>query len=820
MNKKLPLLLLFTAIAATGFAQSDSVINRNIRALQSYADAKPIEKVHLHLDRQLYFPGDTIWFKAYVVLGAEHKLSALSGILYAELISPKDTVIKRLNLELNAGTAPGDFELPFNIAPGTYRIRAYTSWMRNFGQEYFFDQLITVSGFSTALAPVQGTAGKLSGSPVPGKVDLQFFPEGGDLVNGLRSKVAFKAINQNGVAEEVQGSIVDNAGNEVATFASQHLGMGAFPLQPQKGKNYIAKVTAADGSMFNVPLPAAKDAGFTLSVNNNLGDSLYVKVAAINVADSAFYLMAQSGGKHYFAAAHKLANTAFTASIPKSRFPTGIVQFTLFSQSGEPLNERVIFIQNDDQLKLQLIADQQSYAPGEKVKLSLQANNPDGTQATGSFSVSVIDESKIPVNEQAENTIFTDLLLKSEISGYIQEPNYYFIKPDDKTRADLDLLMLTQGYRRFEWKKILSGDVSKSAFQPEHGFTIFGTVTTPAGKPAAKGEVILTSVKNHLLMDTLTDDNGRFSFENIALTDTATIIINSKKANGGGNVKTIVDKPDYPSANGYLPLVALGTHSGQAISLSAEQVQLAYKAWKQDSLKHIIQLKEVIIKDRKVDPFHPDYTKLVKYSANLNGPGNANQVIIADDSFLSYSSLAAALTGKIHGAVIGSGGAVSYRALNRHLTGPVKHMAIYVDGVMVEDNELENISPSQVYSVEVLTSAMYYAIYGSSATGGALIVTLKNGMELSEPIKAVPGLTFVKYAGYYKSKEHYQAAYNVNESYSRKGNKAVYWATFETGKKESSVIFGYDHDNLEKTYYIIVEGISVDGKLGSYLLRI
>jgi len=111
MNRKLPLLLLFTAIAATGFAQSDSVINRNIRALESYTDAKPIEKVHLHLDRQLYFPGDTVWFKAYVVLGAEHKLSALSGILYAELISPKDSVIKRLNLELNAGTAPGDFEL-------------------------------------------------------------------------------------------------------------------------------------------------------------------------------------------------------------------------------------------------------------------------------------------------------------------------------------------------------------------------------------------------------------------------------------------------------------------------------------------------------------------------------------------------------------------------------------------------------------------------------------------------------------------------------------------------------------------------------------
>src|SRR6185312_15600845 len=183
------IVLLFFGFSA--YAQTDSlIISRNINALQNYASDHPIEKVHLHLDRQLYFPGDTVWFNAYVVLGGDHRLSALSNILYVELINPKDSVLKRLTLGLNAGTAPGDFDLQYDIAPGAYRVRAYTNWMRNFGSEYFFDQAITVAGFSTSIEPGRLSAVKVSESHIPDKVDLQFFPEGGDLINGLRSKVA------------------------------------------------------------------------------------------------------------------------------------------------------------------------------------------------------------------------------------------------------------------------------------------------------------------------------------------------------------------------------------------------------------------------------------------------------------------------------------------------------------------------------------------------------------------------------------------------------------------------------------------------------
>lgn len=804
--------LIFTIVLATvlfkAHAQSDSVLRRNLRALENYAATHPIEKVHLHLDRQFYFPGDTIWFKAYTVIGPEHKLSVLSRILYVELISPKDSLIKRLTLGLQAGTAPGDFELPYNATPGLYRIRAYTNWMRNFGAEYFFDELVNVSGFNTAPPVVTSN---------DSKVEMQFFPEGGALVNGLRSKVAFKAVNADGIAEEVQGSIIDNAGNEVATFTSQHLGMGAFPLQPATGKQYIAKVTTADGSRFSVLLPQSADAGYSLTINNSPGDSIYVKVSAKNVTDTAFYLLAQSGGKYYYAAAHKLEDKTYAEAIEKSRFPTGIVQFALFGQNGEPLNNRVVFIQHDDRLKLEVNTDKQSYAPGEEVKLSISAKDNDNQPVAGTFSVSVTDESQAPGDEAAENTIVSDILLQSETGGLITGANYYFINPTEKTKTDLDLLMLTQAYHRFTWQKILA-DKDSILYKPEKGFTISGSVSTPGGKPVAKGKVILTSTKNMLVLDTLTGNNGKFAFENIVLPDTARLVINARQANGKENVVLTIDKPDFPAINpinrkqvGYI---------ANHFKPDAEQVKQAYAVWRQDSLGHTIMLKEVKVKDKPIDPFHPDYTKILKYSANLNGPGVANQVYLAGDELLKYTTLPEALAGKLNDVELpwkpsfgkGAGAAYSRREIMRHLTGPAKPMAIYINGVQGPPDALNWINPADVYSVEVLTSAMYSSIYGSDAAGGALIVTLKNGSEIPDRQIMSPGLIMYRYNGFYKAFQFKLLNFSATRGVTAAGNReTICWLPeISIGNDTTARFFNKEG---KAPCRVIAEGIGGDGQM-------
>ena len=285
MIKKLQLFASLFFACAWAHAQSDFLVISHTNALQAYADKYPVEKIHLHLDRPWYGFGDTIWFKAYTVVGPEHRLSALSGALYAELINDKDSVVRRLTLAINSGVSAGEFILPFNYKSGVYRLRAYTNWMRNAGPDYFYDQRIMVSGLNSIETKGNKSNQALTNNAAPsnqGNIDVQFFPEGGELVNGLRSKVAVKAVSSNGLSEEIQGVITDAGGNELASFSTQHLGMGQFALVPKKGEKYKARVTTGNGRSFSIDLPVAKDAGFALAINNNNPDSLYLKVAANN----------------------------------------------------------------------------------------------------------------------------------------------------------------------------------------------------------------------------------------------------------------------------------------------------------------------------------------------------------------------------------------------------------------------------------------------------------------------------------------------------------------------------------------------------------
>ncbi|MDR3697831.1 MAG: carboxypeptidase-like regulatory domain-containing protein, partial [Mucilaginibacter sp.] len=274
--------------------EADTGLTAMTGKLNDFATKYPIEKAYLQTDKSNYDVFDTIWYKAYTVAGQQHQLSALSGVLYAELINAKDSVALRQVLHLTSGAAWGDMVLTGAVKQGDYQLRAYTNWMRNAGPEYFFNKKIHVGGYEAA-PPVKQT--------VQANPDVQFFPEGGELVTGLRSKVAVKSIAPNGLGLDINGTIVDNEGNVIVDFATQHLGMGAFAFTPQSGKTYKARIKTGIGeTAFEVELPKAKEAGFTLGINNSSPDSIFLKVAANEALfqqkqHSAFYVIAQTGGK-------------------------------------------------------------------------------------------------------------------------------------------------------------------------------------------------------------------------------------------------------------------------------------------------------------------------------------------------------------------------------------------------------------------------------------------------------------------------------------------------------------------------------------------
>jgi hypothetical protein len=1019
MNYKKVLLsmLLIAGLSIACYAQSDTSRLLNIVSrLDTLTSTHPVEKVYLHTDRPYYVPGDTIWFKAYLTITDKHQLSALSGVLYADLIDKQSKIIRSMRLRVLGGTAKGDIALADSLPDGVYRLRAYTNWMRSNPPEYFFERSITIAGpragqvelhstfkeitadnttarhallnytdkfgrpFSgrevkyeivqngksgatktimtdrsgnvdIILPPITGTSAsnselttriKLYGQIVANKNvkitqsaknDVQFFPESGNQVIGVRSKTAFKAIGADGNGVHVKGKIVDNDGTEIAYFESQHLGMGVFAMTPQTGKTYRAKITYDDGSEDTFTLPMATQSGFVLAVNNSDSARLTLRVIANSEffeqkKNTTFFIVGQMGGKVCYSTFGKLDNPVFTSSILKSRFATGIIQFTLFSAAAEPLCERIAFIQNDDQLKLNLQADKAIFASREQVKMNISVTNHDNLPVSGSFSVAVMSESRVPVNENVETGINTYLLLTSDLKGYIEQPGYYFNQHNDKTRADLDVLMLSQGYRRFEWKELLAGRYPVTSFQPEQSLSLSGTIMLPSGKPVVNGPVRILASKSNILIDTVTNTDGRFSFPDLDFPDSTKLVLMARKPNEGKNVNLVITQNPsakvYPKNNtasvmdnafaGAITHDArpgleiadtsasriAGVNKLKEVNIKARRPQTAeeeklygtsliYKIkmstladyltladgikWRvpgirkmgdslsyeghnltlvvdglpmenQDILLFInpvdvqdATIKEssntlyittkasagtdiVKLKDVNITATRSKRPQASPLSANLNGPGNADQ-IISSKNLENAGRLVDYLSTHIFGITYNS--TTGEFRLTRSTSINPQPIAIILDGAQVSGDAISTMEADEVASVEFLKSIGYLAIYGSNASGGALIITTKRGNDADDSYKfeSVPGNIYLNFNGFYKARQFYSPKYVSTQANSGTPDlrKTIYWnPNVITGKDGKANVDFYNSDG-KGVYRAVIEGIDVNGNIGHYVYR-
>jgi len=891
------LFLITGFIFTTAFiGPGDGTVQKVAAKLDKWAASNPPEKVYLQFDKPYYSVGDDIWFKAYITLGGLHQLSGLSGILNVELLDDRDSIKQHIKLPVQSGLTWGDFALSDTLAEGNYRIRAYTNWMRNAGEDYFFDKQIAVINaisnkvFAKAAYAYTIEKGKekinallnytdANGAPYTAKevkytvelndrtvthgkgitddkgnlqvsfvntlttsftagrmvtnivldksetitktipvkatsdnVDVQFFPEGGSLVNGIHSKVAFKAVGADGLGADIKGTIIDDKLNTVASFSSQHLGMGAFMLDPVAGVIYKAHVIFADGSSKDMELPKAVDKGYVLTINTDAPDKLNIKITTSRElltgnTDDTLSLVAQSGGQIYYAARSNPGSTNFTATVPRDRFPSGIAQFTLFSSKGEPLNERLVFIQNPDQLRLNVSTDKQAYAPEQKVKIHLNAQSPDAKPVVGSFSVSVTDETKVPVDENSENSILANFLLTSDLRGYIEKPNYYFSNPTDQTRSDLDLLMLTQGYHRFEWKQILNDKLPVIAYQPEKILAISGHVTTLGGKPIVHGKVTLLSTqKGFFYLDTVTDEQGRFEFKNLVFSDSVRFVIQARTVKDRKNVQIDLDgiTQQGVTQNKTAPDVQASVYDGSSAYLKSTKA-LYNEELKYGMAKRTIVLKEVVIKDTRTT---------VKHSTNLNGPSNADQILTGDQIPPGTIDLSM-LEGRIIGVMFRNGVPYSTRG---------GQMAVYLDGMRLQSGELDMINMADIASIEVLRSVSYTSIYGGSGgPGGELILTSKDGSEIYKDNlkRPVPGIVTYSPIGYYKARLFYSPQYDDPKTNIPVANlrTTIYWNPNVITDKEGNASFDFFNAGSKATYRVVIEGIDGDGNLGRHVYR-
>jgi hypothetical protein len=799
--------------------------------LAKYYAHLPTEKVYLHLDKPFYLAGDTIWFKAYLQNDLPLLADSLSQVLYVELIHPEKFVVKQLLLRVENGVAAGDFILTDTLSSGQFGLRAYTQWMRNFGEDQFYNRSLQVLGsFRPAIPSVQ-RASSLPASPV-----IQFFPEGGSLVTGLRSRVAIKGLDASGYGLALEGSVYDNEGIKTAVFKSNALGMGHFYLTPAKGRTYTANIRFVNGQQQTFPLPTALDHGFVLHLDPSPDNKIRIRVfSSPSPADPPsghFTLIAQSGGKVFFSASDVSGQPAIGTEVAKSAFLTGVVHFTLFDGHGIPQCERLLFVQHADELQIKIGRNKLRLAPGDKPTLTLLVEDQEGNPVEGDFSLSITDAGAGFATDSTDENILTRMLLTSELKGLIEQPGYYFQNRPEATQA-LDNLMLTQGWRRFQWQQLLNDTLPPVQYRREKGLTLAGLAQNRAGKILANTELNLVLFNQRKgILNATTNAQGRFSLHGLDFRDQTTVIPTVGKKNGE-KVSVILEGIPSPSLfNRNQPgLYALSSHHvSDSIRENSFRLQ-----------KGTILLQEVKVKARKIPPKEalqeaqakkyakvhglPDYSidsvyRRDVFSGNiingLQGRVPGMQVIPSSDPF-SPPHVVIRGVGTLSGSGGSGGGATS--GLPGSASGGASSPLYLLDGIQVDANDLMNLSASQVDHIDVLVGASG-AIYGARGANGVIAVYTRKGDDLATVVKKSQGPVA---RGFYEARTFYTPPFPAGDSpkaTSQSSPSTIYWNPRIITNQQGSAQVSFVCASGPTTYEVVLEGQSIKGHPGRKVMRI
>ncbi|MBQ7494673.1 MAG: hypothetical protein IJT75_02770 [Bacteroidaceae bacterium] len=499
-----------TAVAQNVTAQRPTTVDAWADRLTRFGKAIPQEKVYVHLDNTCYFLGDTIWYAAYTRRTDKDIPSNVSRVLYAELYNQDGYLVERQLVEMKNGRGHGQFALPDTLYGGYYELRAYTRWQLNWGQtlhpytkyaeEWFFNRTMAREYYrdyeklysrvfpvydkpkqpgeffhDMTTRPLRRNYGEDKSQQ---ELRLTLYPEGGSLVAGVPCRVAFEACSVEGEWQEGKllppsslsgkGQIPDEG---VPTL---NRGRGVFTFTPEAGEVYEFTFTDQKGRTAKARLPKVETDGVALHVEQK-GEEWDIQIAATGAAAAkplGLTVMHEGKVEFFECIVHSAEVHSDTSVDGKpesqqslctmhsstmhlkdtlhstSRSP-GIRQATVFDADGRVWADRLFFVMppTPAQPTVTISGQQQQYNPFEEVTLSVQCP---ATVSQG-ISLSVRDAARQDYLYDSGN-ILTEMLLSSEIKGFVPQPEYFFEADDEEHRTALDLLMMTQGWRRFSWQ--------------------------------------------------------------------------------------------------------------------------------------------------------------------------------------------------------------------------------------------------------------------------------------------------------------------------------------------------------------------------------
>jgi hypothetical protein len=504
--------LLFTCYPdnANGQPQLDTLI----KAFNRHRSSVVQEKLYIHFDRTVHLTGETLWFKVYVVDASFNKPFDLSKVAYLEIVDYNSFPILQTKVALQNGMGSGSLFIPASVTTGNYQVRAYTNWMKNFDPEFFFRQNITI--VNTFIKP-EAFAGKTTHQPV-----VSFFPEGGNLVHGLTSKVAFTIKDDTGHPLNCPGVIVNESNDTLARFNAERAGTGSFWITPSADQKLKGVVKDPQGKVSVHPLPDVYREGFVMHVADSL-DFIKVKVrASYGKRVSPVYLFVHARQVVTHAEVNWMEENNTTFLIKKAALRQGISHFTLFNSNLQPVCERLFFSYPTAKLKIDINAERQQIGVRRKITLKLNTTLDQVPVATN-MSIAVYKTDSIPSIPQ--QGLYNFLELTSDLGGAIESPEFYFSN-HEYAKEGMDNLMLTHGWRRFKWENILQNNVNPS-LAPEHrSHIIRAKVLTAEGQPAKNVYGYLSSPDKIIRLYTAQSNiHGELHFETNDLRDHSKIVI-------------------------------------------------------------------------------------------------------------------------------------------------------------------------------------------------------------------------------------------------------------------------------------------------------
>jgi len=619
--------------------------------------------------------------------------------------------------------------------------------------------------------------------------DLQFFPESGILLTNNLQTVAFKAIGTDGLSVEVTGKIFTNTNEEVTEFSSLNKGMGKFILATQPNESYYAIVKSSNGLEKRFNLPASMAEGLTLRLAYNKDKILYEIVNQTSLPINSLFMLIHARGKVLLIEPLK----SLVGRISSSVLPEGILSFTIIDSLGNKYCERLSFMKHTAQPSINMLTDKQTYSKRELVNMSLKINSALGTPATGNFSISVTDNQTVKLDSLSDN-IISNLWLTSDIKGYVEDPASYFTDNSVLTREKLDILMLTQGWRRFEIENVLKGKFKQPGYYMEAGQALSGKVSNILEKPSKNCDIIMLSPYKSMIRMVKTDSLGRYLISGIEFPDSTSFILKAKKRKSLTDVEIIPDADEFPKFKNYIPSPRVETTAAPIEYFRQSKDKYYYEGG-----IRVVSLGEVTVTAEKK-----------KKESDSNYYSGLADSQITSETLEKYSSMSLLTVLSTIAGVYVMGDQISIR-------GSQGQPMLMIDNIETETTEeLSYLTTNDVEEISVFKGASA-AIFGVRGGNGVIAITLKKGVvsKAGVPIS----LASIVPLGYQKPNKFYVPKYEIDSVLQDSKpdlRTTIYWNPKLISDSTGMVNFKFYTADKANNYSVIVEGINNDGEIFRY----